>query len=125
VLITASSVGALVPTSPACASSRLRRTTRIVASGFDALPHSPRDELKTRFNRDTGNTFKTPEQYAAEAEARKRAANKRNTSRETQELLEEIRSLMPEPVAEPPLRVSRCVVPLLHLCPQQLVGRDT
>ena len=77
------------------------------AAGYgDELPDA-RDELKVRFNRDAGTaSFKTPEEYAAEARAADQQQQETRKARETQELLEEIQALMPEPKAEPPAKVS-------------------
>ncbi|EOD03862.1 hypothetical protein EMIHUDRAFT_453992 [Emiliania huxleyi CCMP1516] len=81
------------------------RAGRLAAAGYgDELPDA-RDELKVRFNRDAGTaSFKTPEEYAAEARAADQQQQETRKARETQELLEEIQALMPEPKAEPPAK---------------------
>jgi len=105
VLLGAAAAGALVPAYPTSTTSRLRRTTRLVAAEFEALPDSPRDELRVRFNRDTGAVFKTPAQIAADVEGRARATEADRKPRQTEELLNEIRSLMPKTAPEPPAKV--------------------
>ena len=108
VLLSAAAGNALVLVGPARTTNRLGRSTRIVAAEFEALPDSPRDELRVRFNRDAAAGYMSPDQIAAAAERRAQASEAERKPRQTEELLEEIRSLMPQTAPEPPAKVREC-----------------